>query len=238
MPMRLQELHAALVHYPLAFIPAAVGADVLGAATGSETLRQVGRVGIALGAASAIVAAAAGLVAQEAVEADGHAHDVLVTHRNMNITLVALSTGMAVHRAGVERPGPGYLAAGLVALGALGYSAYLGGHMVYELGVGVKDRGLNADRAPELRLENAGEAARVALENLRTGARGAAAGIAGGELVPVLTRSREPDDAGFRLAGAPAESAGEHGSEADELGLEEAATAFRNNWPPVPGAGT
>ena len=238
MPMRLQELHAALVHYPLAFIPAAVGADVLGAATGSETLRQVGRVGIALGAASAIVAAAAGLVAQEAVEADGHAHDVLVTHRNMNVTLVALSTGMAVHRAGVDRPGPGYLAAGLVALGALGYSAYLGGHMVYELGVGIMDRGLREDRAPELRLENAGEAARVALENLRMGARGAAAEIAGGELVPVLTRSREPDDAGFRLAGAPAESAGKHGSEADELGLEEAAIAFRDNPRPFPGAGT
>lgn len=199
MPMRLQELHAALVHYPIALLPIAVGADALGALTGSRALREVGRVGIALGAGSAIVAAAAGLIAQEAVEADGHAHDVLVTHRNLNIGLVAASTAMAAYRAGTERPGPAYLAAGIAAMGALGYSAYLGGHMVYELGVGIKDRGLNEERAPELRMDNAGEAARVALENLGTGARGAAAGIAGGELVPLLTRSRDPDDAGFRV---------------------------------------
>jgi uncharacterized membrane protein len=201
MPMRLQELHAALVHYPLALLPLAVGADTLGALTGSETLRQVGRVGIALGAGSAIVSAAAGLIAQEAVQADGHAHDVLVTHRNMNLSLVALSSAMAVYRAGVERPGGAYLAAGWAAMGALGYSAYLGGHMVYELGVGIKDRGLNEEYAPEIRMDNPGEAARVALRNMRAGARSAAAEIAAGELVPVLTRSREPEDAGFRVEG-------------------------------------
>ena len=201
MPMRLQELHAALVHYPIALLPIAVGADVLGALTGSAALRQVGRVGIALGAGSAVIAAAAGLIAQEAVEADGHAHDVLVTHRNLNAGLVALSTGMAVYRAGVEEPGPVYLAAGMVAMGALGYSAYLGGHMVYELGVGIKDRGLNEERAPELRADNLDEVGRIALENLGAGARGAAAEIARGELVPVLTRSREPEDAGFRVEG-------------------------------------
>ena len=93
------------------------------------------------------------------------------------------------------------LQAGLTAIGALGYSAYLGGHMVYELGVGIKDRGLNEERAPELRMDNVGEAARVALENLGAGARSTVAEIAGGELVPVLTRSREPDDAGFRVEG-------------------------------------
>lgn len=201
MPMRLQELHAALVHYPIALLPVALGADVLGALTRSETLRQVGRVGIALGAGSAAVSAVAGLVAQEAVVAEGHAHDVLVTHRNLNISLVAVSTAMAVYRAGVEKPGPAYMAAGLAALGAMGYSAYLGGHMVYELGVGIKDRGLNEERAPEFRTDNLDEVARVTRENLESGARGVASELARGELVPVLTRSREPEDAGFRVEG-------------------------------------
>ena len=39
------------------------------------------------------------------------------------------------------------IAAGLAMVGALGYSAYFGGHMVYELGVGINDRGLNEERA-------------------------------------------------------------------------------------------
>jgi uncharacterized membrane protein len=203
MPMRLQELHSAAVHYPIAILPLSIGADVLGAITGNRTLAEVGRVGIALGAGSAILAGAAGLIAQEAVVAEGHAHDVLVTHRTLNIGLTVGSTAMAVYRAGVERPGIAYLATGLAALGGLVYSAYLGGHMVYELGVGIKERGLNEEYAPELRLENAGEAAWVATRNLGVGAFHAAAEMAGGELVPVLTHSRDPDDAGFRVEEDP-----------------------------------
>ena len=203
MPMRLQELHSAAVHYPVALLPLAIGADMLGAVTGSRMLSDVGRVGIALGAGSAMLAGAAGLIAQEAVVADGHAHDVLVTHRTLNISLTVLTTGMAVYRAGVEKPGVGYLALGAASLGALVYSAYLGGHMVYELGVGIKDRGLNEAYAPELRLENAGRAAWVAARNLGVGAYHTATEMAAGELVPVLTHSRDPDDAGFRVAEPP-----------------------------------
>ena len=40
-----------------------------------------------------------------------------------------------------HRPGPGYFAAGFGLLGATLYSAYLGGNMVYERGVGVKPAG-------------------------------------------------------------------------------------------------
>ena len=47
--------------------------------------------------------------------------------------------------------------------------------------------------APEIRLDNVRETAGVALENLEAGARG--------ELVPVLTRSRNLEDAGFRVDG-------------------------------------
>lgn len=188
MSMRLQELHPALVHFPIALLPVAVGADLLGRATGSRTLLEAGRVGIQLAAGSAVVSAVAGLAAQEAVHAEGEAHDVLVTHRTLNIGLTAASLGMAAWRAGRRRPTTGYLALGLAALGVMGYSAYLGGHMVYELGVGVREAGgLNEARAPEVVPGQLAESARVGAANVADGARHAAGEMAGGELLPYLT---------------------------------------------------
>jgi uncharacterized membrane protein len=180
MAVRLQEVHPAIVHFPLALLPAAVAADLLARATGSETLRAMGRVLMPAAAAGAAVAAVTGLVAQEEVAADGVAQDLLVTHRSLNLTLVTLSTALAAWRLRRERPSTGYLALALAGLGAMSYSAYLGGKMVYEHGVGVKPAdGLRDGDAPELVPRRAGEIARRvgtdiergvahALEDLRT----------------------------------------------------------------------
>lgn len=190
--MRLQELHPALVHFPIALLPVAVGADLLGRATGSHTLLEAGRVGIALAAGSAAISAVAGLAAQQAVHAEGAAHDALVTHRTLNLGLVGVSTGMAVWRQGRRRPTPGYLALGLAAMGVMSYSAYLGGHMVYELGVGVKEAGgLREERAPKLVPGQLAESARVAAVNVVEGAQHAAREMADAELLPYLTQPQD-----------------------------------------------
>ena len=62
-------------------LPVAIGADLLGCATGSRALREVGRWAMPLTAAAAALSATTGLVAQEEVKAEGRAHDLLVTHR-------------------------------------------------------------------------------------------------------------------------------------------------------------
>src|SRR5688500_2682440 len=119
MSIRLQEVHPSVVHFPLALLPAAVAADLLGRATGSEALHEVGRVLMPVAAASAAVAAVTGLVAQEEVAVDGVAEELLVTHRNLNLSLVTLSTMLAAWRVRSERPSAGYLALALAGLGAM-----------------------------------------------------------------------------------------------------------------------
>lgn len=187
MAVGLQEMHPAMVHFPIAFLPLSLGADALGRLTGDSALLEMGRRTMPLAAASAVTAAAFGLIAQEAVHAEGQAHDLLATHRTLNAGLVGVTAAMALKRMRSHRPGLGYLAVGLAALGAMGYSAYLGGRMVYAHGVGVKPAGgLNEARGPEAGLENVCEAARMAAGNLERGVRGAAREWASGDLAPVF----------------------------------------------------
>lgn len=193
MPIGLQEMHPAMVHFPIAFLPLSLGADALGRLTGDYALLEMGRRTMPLAAASAVTAAAFGLVAQQAVHAEGQAHDLLVTHRTLNAGLVGVTAAMAARRLRTHRPSLGYLAVGLAALGAMGYSAYVGGRMTYAHGVGVKPAGgLNEARGPEIGLGNAGEGARIAAGNLADGIRGAARETASGELAPALA---SPDEA-------------------------------------------
>jgi hypothetical protein len=134
-----------------------------------------------------VTAAAFGLIAQQAVHAEGQAHDLLVTHRTLNAGLVGITAAMAARRMRTHRPSLGYLAVGLAALGAMGYSAYVGGRMSYEHGLGVKPAaGLNEARGPEIGLGSLGEGARIAAGNLADGIRGAARETAAGELLPAL----------------------------------------------------
>ncbi|HEX5385310.1 MAG TPA: DUF2231 domain-containing protein [Gemmatimonadales bacterium] len=192
MAMQLQEIHPALVHYPLTLLPAALIADAIGNAsdgTGGRALREVGRWGMALAAGSAALSAVFGLVAQEESNAEGEARDILVTHRTLNVMLVSAATGMAWWRWNRLRAEPGYLALGMGAIAALGYSAYLGGKMVYEHGVGVAPADAAARRSPELTAGMFGRAARAIGSDVASGVRHVAQDTAGGALLPWLTHS-------------------------------------------------
>ena len=187
MPLRLHEIHPSVIHFPLALVPASIFADLLGRMTGSRALMALGKKLMPVAAGSAVAAGAAGLVAQEAVKAEGRAHDLLATHRNMNIGLIGLSLAMAAARGRREKPGAGYLLAGLGAVAAMNYTAYLGGKMVYDHGVGVRPAGgLDDTRSPELTLGTARRALRASGENAARGARHAAGEIGRGELAPAL----------------------------------------------------
>jgi uncharacterized membrane protein len=191
MPMRLHELHPTLVHYPLALIPAAWLCDAVGWLTGSRTLMNTGRALMPIAAASAAVAGAAGLAAQESVKAHGHAREMLATHRTLNVGLIAATGVLAVLRSAEEEPRPAHLLAGLVGMIAMSYSAYLGGKMVYEHGVGVRAaHGVDESRSPELRRDTLREAAATATANVRDGVRHGVEEMRTEGLRPVLAGMR------------------------------------------------
>jgi uncharacterized membrane protein len=197
MAVRLEEVHPAIVHYPLALLPVAVGADLLGRVTGSDALATVGRTLMPIAATSAVVSAVTGLVAQEEVKADGEAADLLVTHRSLNLGLVTLSTALAVHRVRQkEQPGAGYFALALAGLGALAYSAYLGGRMVYEHGLGVRAAdGLRDGDAHALPPSSARAVARRVGHDVERGIAHAVEDYRSGDVLPALGRHEHPADA-------------------------------------------
>jgi uncharacterized membrane protein len=188
MAMRLQELHAAAVHLPVTVFPIAVGVDLAGRATGHRGLLAAGRRAIGVAAAGAIVSALTGLIAQEEVNVEGEAMDMLITHRNLNLVATVVATAMASWRAGRERPSTGYLAVGLAGVGVLTYTAYLGGTLVYQYGVGVAPAGGQyREDAPELGVDGeTGEFLTDAGTDLVHGVKHLAQEVAQGKLAPSL----------------------------------------------------
>jgi uncharacterized membrane protein len=187
MKIRLPEIHAALVHFPLALLPASFACDLVGWVTGNRSLMRTGATLMPIATGAAAMAGTAGLVAQGAAEVPEAAHDLLTTHRNLNLGLVGLAGVLSVLRARRAEPSPGYLLAGLAGLAVMQYSAYLGGRMVYEHGVGVEPAGgVRAARAPQLGEDPAAEVARTAAGNAVESARHAAGEIRSGEIAPSL----------------------------------------------------
>lgn len=208
MAMRLQELHPSLVHFPLALLPVTLAADVAARLTGNERLSWLGRWGMVASAASAAISGIAGLIAQEEVNVEGASLDTLITHRNLNLAVVGLTSGLAARRLGVERPGAGYLAAGVATLAALVYSGYLGGEVVYRYGAGVEPAdGLYDGGGPEMTAANASRVVRSAARHLGQGVKHLAQETASGKLAPSLFAAPNGDGAKPEPSGARAGAA-------------------------------
>jgi uncharacterized membrane protein len=139
--MRLQEAHAALIHLPLALLPLGVATDLLARVTDDEELATLGRAAALLGGAGAVAAAVSGLVAQTETEAQDEAHDVLVTHRSLEMAALLASGTLALARVRRRRPSWLELALGAGASGIMIWGGLLGGELVYEHGVGVVKAG-------------------------------------------------------------------------------------------------
>lgn len=187
MKIRLPEVHAALVHFPLTLLPASFAFDFLGWLTGNRTLMRTGATLMPIATGAAAVAGTAGLAAQEAASVPEAARDLLVTHRNLNLGLVGIAGLMSFARARRTEPTPAYLLAGLAGLAVMQFTAYLGGRMVYEHGVGVKPAGGVRDgRAPQVGEEALAEVARTAAGNVVAAAKQTAHSVARGEIAPAL----------------------------------------------------
>jgi uncharacterized membrane protein len=144
-------MHPALVHAPIALLPLAVGADLLGRTTGDRRLLALGRMTIWAAAAGAVASALTGLIAGEEVNVEGESRDMLQTHRNLNFVATVLAGCMAIWRLRLRRPSPAYLGAGALGVGVVAYTGYLGGKLVYDVGVGVEPaHGVYRPDAPKL----------------------------------------------------------------------------------------
>lgn len=189
MTIRLQEMHPAIVHLPISLMPVAITADALGRATGNRGLLETGRRTIQVAAISSALSGASGFIAQEEVNADGEALDILITHRNINVAATIVAGLMAVWRSRRYRPSLGYLALGLADIGALTFTAYLGGTMVYRHGVGVKRAGGQyRENPPELGAAGeTGAFARDAAGDLVRGVKRLGQELAQRKFLPLLT---------------------------------------------------
>lgn len=185
MAIRLSEVHPALVHFPIALLPVAIGADALGLVTKNRELYPVGRIGIMLAAASAAVAGVFGFIAQEEVDIDDETRPILQTHRTLNIAALGVVTALAIRRAAQKRPGAGYLLAGLAAIATVGVSAYLGGKLVYAHGVAVEKAGGLYGADPNV-LPPDRRAPAAAVKDLASGVAHTIRDMARGEIVPAL----------------------------------------------------
>jgi uncharacterized membrane protein len=151
MPIRTHELHPAIVHAPLALVPAAGIVDLLAASTPSDrTLDAMGRTLWWVAAGSGLAAGLAGMAASQEIELDGErARDMMFLHGMGNLGLVLGAFGVAAWRS-ANHASVTSAVTGLVAAAAVAYTAYLGGELVYTHGAGVKRLGGAAAESPAL----------------------------------------------------------------------------------------
>jgi len=187
MAIRLQQMHPALVHVPIALLPLAVGSDLLGCVTGNKSLLSFGQKAICIAAVGAVASATTGLIAGEEVNVKDASMDMLMTHRNLNFVATVVVSSMAFWRAGHRRPNAVYLGAGAAGVGVLAYTAYLGGKLVYDVGVGVEPaKGVYRSDSPALRSGQIGAFIKTAGADLMSGAKHMIEEIRQGKFVPTL----------------------------------------------------
>lgn len=155
-------LHVALVHVPIALFPLSVIFDLVAWAgeAGDAGLVRAAFWCVVGGIVSGLVAGAVGIVDYTDIRDDHPAKKTATWHMVLN--LVAL--GMFAVGAGLrygnldtgKTPGAAVMMS-LVGLGLLGYSGYLGGHLVYSDGIGV-GRHRRRNRMPEKTLKVSGRA--------------------------------------------------------------------------------
>lgn len=151
MTLRTHELHPAMVHAPLVFLPAAALVDLLAAMSPRD--RRLDRAGRNLWwgtAAGGLLAGLAGMAASQEIELpDDRARDRMFVHGIGNLALVLSAIGVASWRTR-NRASLTSAATGLAATTVAIYTAYLGGELVYSHGGGVKPLGGAAAESPPL----------------------------------------------------------------------------------------
>lgn len=154
-------IHPMIVHFPIAFLSAFFLIELYGVVRGRSEVRVAASWMLYLGAASAIAAVVAGLVAAANVPHGALVHETMEWHERIMLGVAGLALTLAAWRAMVSGQFETPMAQGLhlfmaslmIALMLVGTD--LGGLMVYQHGVGVaslqsiQDSHQHAHAAPE-----------------------------------------------------------------------------------------
>jgi uncharacterized membrane protein len=137
-------IHPYIVHFPIAFLTGFLLLEMIGLGLRSNAARQIASGMLYLGAVSAVIAAGAGLIAGENVPHGAAVHQILEWHERLGLTVATLSVVLALWRAAVGTQFSTMAQAlHLIVAGIVGaclfFAADLGGLMVYQYGVGVKN---------------------------------------------------------------------------------------------------
>ncbi len=137
--MRPWEIHPALVHFPIAFLLAAVALDLYALRRPKEILGRMAAGLYVAGVASGLLAGAAGVLAWFTFPHDDAFHALMYWHPGLALASLAVFAVVAVKRwKGRAQPAPRRLGM----LGVLGavlllVAGALGGHLVYHGAAGV-----------------------------------------------------------------------------------------------------
>lgn len=136
-------VHPLIVHFPIGFLTAFFLFELAGVALRKEELRRTASWLLYLGVLGALMAVAAGLVAEDTVPHGEEVHAIMGWHGRLGITVASLSLVLAAWRIAAKAnfsPMAKSLHLSLAAIMVicLFLGADLGGLMVYQYGVGVK----------------------------------------------------------------------------------------------------
>ena len=135
--------HPMIVHFPIAFLFAFFLLELIGAIRRRERIREVAGWMLYLGTMTAVLAAGAGLIAEDIVPHGENVHDIMTWHGRLGLTVAALSLILSLWRLAARArfslmAQSLHLALAAVMVICLFFGADLGGLMVYQYGVGVK----------------------------------------------------------------------------------------------------
>src|SRR3972149_7206570 len=94
----MPNIHPLIVHFPIALLTSFLFMELLNFITGKESFRAAATWMLYLGTIGALAAVLAGLWAASTVEHPEEVHEILLKHRNLGITVLALSVLLSVWR--------------------------------------------------------------------------------------------------------------------------------------------
>lgn len=187
MTIRLQEMHPARMHLPIALLPLAVGADVVGNMIDNEPLLSCAQKAICIAAADTVASVVTSVVTRpdrgEEVNVGCASQDMPITHRNLNFIAILVASSMALWRLRHRKSNTAYLGAGAI---------------------GVEPaRGVYRSDAPALKSGQVGSFAKTAGTDLVHGVRHMVQEVAKGRLICTIMASLRKHPAPSE-AGTPA----------------------------------
>ncbi len=145
-------LHPQLIYAPMGLLPFSFAMDVMHALTGEQSYADAAYYSMAAGYVGALAAGAAGAADYFSIPANTESKKTAAVHGALNLGALGLY-GLNLVLRGGRRSGTGVLPVLLSAAGVAGlvFSGWLGGKLVYDLGMRVKPV-MEGDESPEVKL--------------------------------------------------------------------------------------